>query len=285
MIYFTDKEIDDLLIEDVPFIDITTSLLKLENKPAKIQFFTLENTVVCCTEEVMKIFNKVGIQTTLFTPSGEYIEKGIKFMEGEGLTKNIQAVMKVCENLMTFASGIATRTRVLSDKIKEINPEIILTTSRKTIPFTKKIALKAVLAGGATIQRMGLSDSILIFDNHVSFLGGLECLEKRLKERKHLSGGRPIVVEVKSLEEARKVIHAGVDIIQLNQMVPQQIKTFKKELKASAANIKLAVSNNINPDTVEDYCKSGADILITSWPYFGKPSELMMTVTPIFDVY
>ena len=98
MIYFTDKEIDDLLIEDVPYFDLTTSILRLENKPAKIQFFTGEDTVLCCTEEVMKIFNKVGIQTTLFTPSGEFIEKGIKFYEGEGLSKNIQAVIQASKN-------------------------------------------------------------------------------------------------------------------------------------------------------------------------------------------
>ena len=40
MTYFTDKEIDDLLIEDMPYFDLTTSMLRLKNKPAKIQFFT-----------------------------------------------------------------------------------------------------------------------------------------------------------------------------------------------------------------------------------------------------
>ena len=78
MIYFTDKEIDELLSEDIPYFDLTTSILKLENKPAKIQIFTREDTVVCCTEEVLKIFSKLNIQATLFTPSGEYIEKDVK---------------------------------------------------------------------------------------------------------------------------------------------------------------------------------------------------------------
>ena len=138
MIYFTDKEIDELLIEDVPYFDLTTSILRLENKPAKIQFFTREDTLVCCTEEVMKIFGKVGIQVTLFTPSGEFIEKGIKFFEGEGLAKNIQAVMRASENLIGYASGIATRTRKLITKAREINPSVIVATTRKTIPYTKK---------------------------------------------------------------------------------------------------------------------------------------------------
>ena len=285
MIYFTDKEIDDLLIEDVPYFDLTTSILKLENKPAKIQFFTREDTVLCCTEEVMTIFNKIGIQTTLFTPSGEFIEKGIKFFEGEGLAKNIQAVMRACENLMGFASGIATRTRLLVDRAREIHPAVIVATTRKIIPYTKKIAIKAVSAGGAAIHRLGLSESILIFDNHYSFLGGLENLEKRIKEQKNLISGKIITVEVKNAADAKLIAGSGIDIIQLDRMDTPAIKTLKKEIHDLNPAVKLAITGKITPDNIEEYASTGADILITSWPYFGEPSDFMVTVAPIFDVY
>jgi molybdenum transport protein len=285
MIYFTDKEIDELLIEDVPYFDLTTSLLRLENKPAKIQFFTREDTLVCCTEEVMKIFGKVGIQVTLFTPSGEFIEKNIKFFEGEGLAKNIQAVMRVSENLMGYASGIASRTRNLILKAREINPSVIVATTRNTIPFTKKIAMKAVHAGGAAIHRLGLSESILVFDNHYSFLGGLGNLEKRIKERKNLISGKLITVEVKNPEDALTIASSGIDIIQLDRMGCKEISKLKKEIQAINPGIKIAVTGDINPDTVEEYAKTGADILVTSWPYYGEPSDLMVTVVPIFELY
>jgi len=285
MIYFTDKEIDELLIEDVPYFDLTTSILRLENKPAKIQFFTREDTLVCCTEEVMKIFNKVGIQVTLFTPSGEFIEKGIKFFEGEGLAKNIQAVMRASENLIGFASGIATRTRELITKAREINPSVIVATTRKTIPFTKKIAIKAVHAGGAAIHRLGLSESILVFDNHTIFLGGLGNLEKRIQEQKNLISGKIITVEVKNPEDARAIASSGIDIIQLDRMGFKEIGALKKEIQSINPAIKIAVTGNINTDTVKGYAQTGADILVTSWPYYGEPSDLMVTVVPIFDVY
>jgi molybdenum transport protein len=285
MIYFTDKEIDELLIEDLPYFDLTTSILRLENKPAKIQFFTREDTLVCCTEEVMKIFNKVGIQITLFTPSGEFIEKGIKFFEGEGLAKNIQAVMTASENLIGYASGIATRTRELIGKAREINPAVIMATTRKTIPYTKKIATKAVHAGGAAINRLGLSESILVFDNHYIFLGGLENLEKRLKEQKNLISGKIITVEVKNPEDARIIASCGIDIIQLDRMGFIEIKALKKEIQSINPGIKIAVTGNINADNVKEYAQTGADILVTSWPYYGEPSDLMVTVVPIFDVY
>jgi molybdenum transport protein len=285
MTYFTDKEIDDLLIEDIPYFDLTTSLLRLENKPAKIQFFTREDTVLCCTEEVMKIFNKIGIQTTLFTPSGEFIEKGIKFFEGEGLTKNVQAVMLACENLLGFASGIATRTRLLIDKAREINPAVIVATTRKTIPYTKKIAIKAVTAGGAAFHRLGLSESILVFDNHYSFLGGLGNLEKRIKEQKNHISGKIITIEVKNAADALLIANAGIDIIQLDRLDYKEIKVLKKEINALNPAIKIAVTGNITFDNIEEYTNTGADILVTSWPYFGEPSDFMVTIAPIFDIY
>lgn len=283
MIYFTDKEIDELLAEDIPYFDITTSILKLENKPAKIQIATRDNTVVCCTEEVLKIFSKLAIQPTLFTNSGEYIEKGVKFLEGEGLSKNIHASWRTCENILCYASGIATRTRELVDLAKESNPDIQISTTRQTIPYTKKIATKAVMAGGASIHRLGLSESILIFDNHYSFLGDLDNLETRLNERKSLIANKKITIEVKNSGDALKVAKTDIDIIILNRFDVTQIKELKKEINKINPLIKLAVSGGITDSNVKEYAKSGADMLISSWPYYADPCDLSVTITPIYD--
>jgi len=285
MLYFTDKEIDDLLIEDVPYFDLTTSLLRLENKPARLQFFTREPTVVCCTEEVMKIFHKSAIQTTLFTPSGEYLEQDVKFMEGEGLARNIHSVVRAAENLMGFASGIATRTRRLIEISGRVNPNVMIATTRKVIPYTKKISIKAVKAGGAAIHRLGLSESVLIFENHYSFLGGLQNLEKRIKEQRTMVSGKMITVEVKKPEDALAIALAGIDVIQLDKFAPQDIINLKKALQDLNPSLKLAVAGNINISNVAEYAATGADILVTSWPYYGEPADLGVTIAPVFDLY
>ncbi len=283
MIYFTDKEIDELLAEDVPYFDITTSILKLENKPAKIQIATRENTVVCCTEEVVKIFSKLTIQPTLFTNSGEYIEKDVKFLEGEGLSKNIHACWRTCENILCYASGIATRTRILVDLAKESNPDIQILTTRETIPYTKKIATKAVMAGGASIHRLGLSESILIYDNHYSFLGGLDNLESRLNEQKSLIANKNITVEVKNPDDALKVAKTDIDIIILNRFDVARIEELRNEINKINPRIKLAASGGITDENVKEYASSGVNMLISSWPYYADPSYLSVSITPIFD--
>lgn len=285
MLYFTDQEIDQLMTEDVPYFDLTTSLLRLENKPAKIQVTTREPTVVCCTEEVMKIFNKSGVQTTLFTPSGEHLEKDVKFLEGEGLSGNLFTIARTIENLLRYASGIATRTRMLLEKAHEANPDIIVATTRKIIPYTRKIAIKAVNSGGATIHRFGLSESILIYKNHYHFLGGIENLEKRLKEQKARAGGKMITVEVDTPEDALRVAKTGVDVVQLDKFSPADIRKIRKAIQKSGSGIKLAAAGNITLKNVSDYSRSGADILVTSWPYYGEPADMTITIQPIFDLY
>ncbi|NJK85613.1 MAG: ModD protein [Bacteroidales bacterium] len=283
MIYFTDAEIEHLINEDVPYFDLTTGILKLENKPAKIQFSTGEDTVVCCTEEVMRMFNKLSIRTTLFTPSGEFIEKGVKFLEGEGLSKNIHTAWRAAENLLGFSSGIATRTKKLINEANEANPEIIVATTRKIIPYTKKVSVKAVQAGGASVYRLGLSDSILVYKNHYSFLGDLENLDKRLKEQRKSIAAKQVTVQAQTKEDAIKIARSGADMVQLENFDFKTILSLKKEIQHVNPLVKIVVSGNINLENIRNYATSGADILVTSWPYFAEPSNIHITIAPLLD--
>lgn len=285
MIHFNDYEIDQLLHEDIPYEDLTTAFLKLENKPARIQFTTREDTVLCCMEEARQIFSKRGIQTTLFTPSGEFIEKSVKFLEAEGLAGNLHAVWRVIENIMGYASGIATRTRLMVQKAIQINPDITIATTRKTLPGAKKIILKAVLSGGGSIHRHGLSDTLLIFKNHISFFESSESLISRIAERKRLINGKPLTVEVKTTDEAKIMTKAGADIIQFDHLSASEISSVVSVLKKINPSVKIAAAGGISLENVEEYAGCGAHILVSSWPYYGKPADFTVIIQPIFDIF
>ena len=70
MIYFSDNDIDRLIKEDMPYIDLTTQLLGIGKGLGKIEFRVREDAVVSCTEEVGKDLSKLGIECTHLTPSG-----------------------------------------------------------------------------------------------------------------------------------------------------------------------------------------------------------------------
>ncbi|MBN2349892.1 MAG: ModD protein [Bacteroidales bacterium] len=279
MIYFSDREIDHYIAEDLPYEDLTTSFLRIENKPAKIQFSTRTDSVVCCTEEVLKIFSKLAIQTTLFTPSGEFIEKSVKFLEAEGLAKNLHAAWRVAENLMGYASGIATRTRALVNIAENVNPQISICATRKTFPGTKKIAVKAVLAGKGHMHRLGLSESVLVFDNHRNLFGDFNQMITRIQERRSLACDKNITVEIKDPSEIETLIKAGIKSIQLDKFLPQQIKEVSVKAKKLQPGIRIIAAGGITDENIEQYALSGANILVTSWPYLGPPADFNVKIT------
>jgi molybdenum transport protein len=284
MIYFTDAEIDQLISEDFPYYDLTSLSIKLGSKVARISFATRQNTVICGTEEVLKIFEKFKITPTLFSFSGEQIEAGIKFLEGEGLAKNVHAIWRTTANLLEFASGVATRTRSLVEAANAVVEGIPIVTSRKTIPFTKKIAMKAVRIGGAHIHRLNLSDSILIFDNHIKFLGGLELLVKKIPEIRKQAPGKRLTVEVKTTEEALLMAKSTIDCLQIDKMGASDLSKLVVELKKINPKLFISASGNINEENIGSYAETGIDMIITSYPYYGKPADLQVNIEPVFDL-
>jgi molybdenum transport protein len=284
MIYFTDAEIDQLIHEDLPYYDLTSLSIKMGSRVATISFTTTEDTVICGTEEVLKIFEKFNISATLISVSGEHIETGIKFLEAEGLAKNIQAVWRTAANLIEFASGISTRTKLMLDAAHEIAPDINIVTTRRTIPFTRKIAAKAVRVGGAQIHRLGLSDSILIFDKHFNLLGGVEAIAKKIEEIKKRSEGKSIAVEARTIKDALLLAKTTINTLQLNKMTSEELKKLVPQIREINPLIRIAAAGNITMENVKEFAGTGVDVLVTSAPYYGSPAEFITTIEPSFDI-
>ncbi len=281
MIYFTDEELDRLISEDVPYFDFTTRLAKFGSRLAKIQYFTRESTVICCTEEVLRFFSKFGITPTIVSLSGEYIEKDIKFFEAEGLAKHLHTIWRISANLMEYASGVATTTRLMVDAARAINKNIIISSTRKTIPFTRKIAAKAVLVGGGNLNRLSLSENIVLFPNHYKFFGGLKGLVSKIDQMKEEAAGKIITVEVQSIEDAEILSKTAVDVIQIENLEPQAIKKFIDETKKYNQSVKIAAAGGINIDNVEAYAASGVDIIVSSFPNHCYPSLFRVEIEPL----
>jgi molybdenum transport protein len=284
MIYFTDAEIDQLISEDFPYYDITSLAIKLGTKVARISFSTRQNIVICGTEEVLKIFEKFKITPTLFSFSGEQIEEGIKFLEGEGLAQNVHAIWRTAANLLEFTSGVATRTKSLVEAANSVVDGIPIVTTRKSIPFTKKLAMKAVRIGGGHIHRLSLSDSILIFDNHIKFLGGIDGLVKKMPEIKNRAPGKRITVEVKTAEDAYKIASTSIDCLQIDKMPVNELRKLVADLKKAYPHLFISASGNINVENVGSFAETGVDMILTSYPFYGKPSDLMVNIEPVFDL-
>ena len=165
MITLSDNELESLLLEDVPYGDLTTRSLGIDEQRARITFATRERPLVAsCTEEAVRLCGLYGLEIDGYVKSGTLVPPKSVFLEARGDAGNIHRIWKSVQNLLDYAGGIATYTREAVLLAHSINPDIVVATTRKTTPFTKKIAIKAVESGGGVAHRLGLSESILIFE-------------------------------------------------------------------------------------------------------------------------
>ncbi|SHF12399.1 molybdenum transport protein [Desulfofundulus australicus DSM 11792] len=274
MFYIPDERIEEYIKENVPYLDLTTLVLGIGNRKGKMSFYSREEAVLCGTEEVIRLCDKLGSRVLSYFPSGSVVKPNETFLEVEGKAEELHAAWKVSLNILEYCSGIATRTRRMVDIATKINPRISIVTTRKIFPGTKELATKAVVVGGGFPHRLGLSETILIFKQHLSFLGGLSGLLEILDEIRTRACEKKVIVEVENLEDALALCKGGVDGIQFDKVSPPELKSYVPKIRGINPAVILLAAGGINLDNVADYAKTGVDALVTTSVYFGKPVDL-----------
>jgi len=276
-----DQEVDRFLAEDCPYGDLTTALLEIGSRPGRITFVSRRRTVVCCTEEAARLFERLGCGVTSVVPSGALVDASTLLLEATGPAGSLHTGWKAALNLLEAASGIATRTNALVSKARAAAPDVEVVATRKVFPGTKSVATKAVYAGGALPHRLGLSESVLVFAQHVAFLGGDEELWLRVPEIRERAREKKIAVEVTDERGAVAAARAGADIVQVDKMGPAELPVLVKAVRAAFPHVVLAAAGGIDIDNVEAYAASGVDLLVTSSMYWGKPADIAVTMTAL----
>src|SRR3954471_18910077 len=87
-----------------------------------------------------------------------------------GSASALHAGWKAAQTLVEWASGIASGVRVIVDAARAKRPDIVVACTRKAVPLTRGLSIKAVRAGGGVMHRTGLSDTVLLFAEHRAFL-------------------------------------------------------------------------------------------------------------------
>lgn len=279
MIYIKDQTIENIINEDIPYIDLTTSILGITNENGEIKFVSRENAVISGSEEVIRIFNKLGIETKSYVPSGTIVKPGDVIINAKGNADALHMAWKVSMNILEYCSGISTRTRRLVDKAKNINPKIEIVTTRKIFPGTKELSIKAIIAGGALPHRLGLSETILVFKQHLNFIGGIDGFIANIDTIKAKACEKKILIEVEDLESAVKVTKAGVHGLQFDKLSPAELKVIVATIRNINPSITLIGTGGINEGNIEEYAATGVDSISTTSVYFGTPVDIEVTIT------
>jgi len=154
-------------------------------------------------------------------------------------------------NCLQRASGIATATRRYVEAVAGTRARIYDT--RKTAPGLRAFDKYAVLAGGGENHRMGLSDMVLIKNNHVDRAGSIAAAVEQIRARHEQ---HEMMIEVRTLDELDEALSAHPDYILLDKM---DLPTMRAAVSRTAGAIPLEASGGINLQTVRAVAETGVD--------------------------
>lgn len=259
------QDLAKLVYDDIGFEDITTRALIPPGLKVKGQIIAKEGGVIAGLDLAVAIFTEFEVETDVMVLDGDNIGNGQIIMEISGDPRSILSVERTVLNLMMRMSGIATLTRNIIEMVHSENPNVLVAGTRKTTPGLQFFEKNAIRSGGGDTHRYRLDDSVLIKDNHLALVGGVE--EAISRARKYVSFTKKIEIEVETLEEAIIAARAGVDIVMLDNMDPIKVSDVIEALEGENLRDKIIVevSGGINVDNIVQYANTGVDVISTGY--------------------
>jgi nicotinate-nucleotide pyrophosphorylase (carboxylating) len=259
------QSLSKLVYEDIGFEDLTTRALIPPGLAVDGRIIAKEEGILAGIELADDIFHEFSVETSILRYNGQNLGAGQVIMEVSGDPRNILSVERTVLNLLMRMSGIATITKKMHDKAKSANSEIILAGTRKTTPGLQFFEKDAIRSGGGDTHRYRLDDCVLIKDNHLALVGDVAEVVKRAK--KYVSFTKKIEIEVETMDGALEAARSGVDIIMLDNMPIKDILKVLSALNEQRLRDKVIVevSGGVNLDNIEDYAKTGVDVISTGY--------------------
>jgi len=271
----------DLLHQDVPAFDLTTHWLEIGKRPSRMVYTTRQSGVVSGLAAIATLVVSLGVDIVMTRQDGDRVLPGDPLLDVRGPAQALHSLWKTGLNLLEFGSGVATRTRLLVDRATEVNPHCGVFTTRKMIPGSRPWAIQAVLDGGGMPHRLGLSETILIFDQHKVFFSSAEAVVVFVRSSRHRVCEKKVFVEVSSLEEASAYAGAGVDGLQFDKVAPEVLTGWVTTLRSQGYRGVLIATGGVNADNVGAYAATGVDGVATSWVYQGASLDIGTSLKPI----
>ena len=173
-----------------------------------------------------------GIGVSPLIADGERFQRGQILATVEGPVRDLLAAERIALNFTQRMSGIATMTASFVDAVNAIYDDghdgtvtrphryerTRIVDTRKTTPGLRPFEKYAVVCGGGHNHRYGLSDAVMMKDNHLAALAarGIDLTGAIRHVREQVGHTTHIEVEVDRLEQIPAVLAGGADTIMLD---------------------------------------------------------------------
>lgn len=273
-------DLEALLADDVPHGDLTTEGLGIGDLTGEITFAARGPMVLAEAESAAALLEIAGATVLLKAQSGDRLSPGAPILAATGSARALHRGWKVAQTLIEIWSGVATAARAVVEAARSVSPSVAVACTRKNTPGTKSFAARAVRAGGATVHRLGLSESVLAFPEHLAFLAGVP-LPEVVERLRRAAPEKKLVIEVNSVADALEAAEAGFDVVQTEKFSTAMVLELAAQLSARSPRPLIAAAGGITPDNAAAYVRAGADILVTSSPYLARPCDVEVRIQPL----
>ena len=247
------------LAEDVRTGDVTSAWTIPENQNQHARLIVKEDGVLAGLPIIELVFNelKANVNVVLHKQDGDCVKKGDLIAELSGSTRELLTGERTLLNFIQQLSGVATVAHVFQEALKGGKTKVLDT--RKTLPGFRTLQKYAVRVGGGSNHRMGLFDMVLVKDNHIAAAGGvLEALEV---VKKNNAENLMVEMEVESLEDLKKLLHKGVDVIMLDNMSNEMMAEALEIIKESGDKVLVEGSGNMTLERAKEISTLGLDYI------------------------
>jgi nicotinate-nucleotide pyrophosphorylase (carboxylating) len=253
----------EALREDATENDVTVDFLGMGDSPITAKILARVPGVLCGMDVAEFAFKQLDatIHFAGAAADGEVLEVNQLIAAIEGQPRAVLCAERVALNFLQHLSGVATLTSKYVEQLSGTAIRILDT--RKTTPMMRALEKYAVRMGGGENHRFDLKEMILIKENHIRGVGGIEALLKRLHRNE---AAVPIEVEVDSLEFLKAILGASFDRVMLDNFTPAQVKKAVRSIelyktKHPGYSLEVEVSGGIHLQNIAQYAISGVDFI------------------------
>jgi nicotinate-nucleotide pyrophosphorylase (carboxylating) len=251
------------LMEDAPTGDITAATTIPTDETATAVLSARENGVFSGAEVFAAAFHEVdpGIQVTMRIKDGERFTAGDMLATIHGNARGMLTAERVALNFTQRMSGIATMTRAFVDAVDAApGSHARIADTRKTVPGLRPFDKYAVVCGGGRNHRYGLSDAVMVKDNHIAAMqaAGLDLTAGIKHIRDQVGHTTHIEAEVDQLDQIPAVLEGGADTIMLDNF---SLEDTRKGVTMIAGRAIVEASGTMTLERVPQVASTGVDVI------------------------
>lgn len=248
------------LREDITNEDVSTNSVMPYAQAGEADLLAKQDGIICGLQIFARVFTLLDadVRVKLTVADGDAVKKGQLLGKVYGDIRVLLSGERTALNYLQRMSGIATYTHEVASYLNGTKTKLLDT--RKTTPNNRVFEKYAVRTGGGNNHRFNLSDGVMLKDNHIGAAGGVKKAVEMA--RGYASFVRKIEVEVENLDMVKEAVEAKADIIMLDNMDYDQMKTAMEYI---AGRAEVEVSGNVTRENIGalsdlgvDYISSGA---------------------------